>query len=313
MRGKRKLITLTGLILGVWFLLGPYPVSAQRHVDRMVVFNPLEKGVPNKDGAVQWLSGFYGSGNFGKYIGPKDNDHEWHHRVGLGFEILRWHGRNAIALTTHASFIYDPNNSINFNPRAAFWEEGLVYTRQYKDFDLQLTYLHRCKHDIDNLDVGQQRSTIFSSLESRLLFNEWETGFGKLRLTPGLDLYTTPYDDRKPEKWQGTGINWEELACAVNLNYYWEKPISQNFSLFLSGYGKASFFGNGGDLIDRYTNVSRLEWNGAAYGGIAITKDANFRIGLRIERFADSGIPVEPKQANLLSFTIQGMAPEVFY
>lgn len=287
--------------------------NAQRHPERLMLFNPLEGSVEKKDKTVNWLPGFYGTGGFGKYIGPKDGDHEWHHRMGVTFEILRWNDRNSIAGITQAEFIYDRNNSINFNPRATFWEEGLIFTRQFTHFDLQLTYLHRCKHDIDNLDIGVQRSTINSSFDAKFLFREWTTGFGQIRMVPGLDFYTTTYDNRQPDKWDDKALNWEKMATAMNLNVVWRKNLSSAINLFVSGYGKLAAFSDQSNLPDRYFKINKGRVNGAAFGGIEIDRQAGIRIGLRFERLADTGIPVSPKSANLLSIAVQGMSMDVFY
>ncbi len=300
-------------ILLVLAFLGCQISHAQRHPERMMLFNPLEKSLEKNDRSVQWLPGFYGTGSFGKYIGPKDADHEWHHKMGLAFEILRWNNKHSLAGITQAEFIYDRNNSINFNPRATFWEEGLIYTRAFKNFDLQLTYLHRCKHDIDNLDVGTQRSTINSSLGGKLLFREWSTGFSQLRIAPGIDFYTTTYDNRKPDKWDNERLNWEKMAGALNLNFVMRKNLGGAFNFFLSGYSKLALFSNKTDLTQRYAQINDARFSGAAFSGIEVNGQYGIRIGLHYERLADTGIPVSPKSASLLSIAVQAMNRNVFY
>ena len=300
-------------ILSLILLSSCLQAFAQRHVDRFNVFNPLEKELAGKK-QMQWLPGFYGTGGFGKYTGLKDTDHEWHHRMGVAFEILRWQERNSIAGITQASFIYDPNNSINFNPRAIFWEEGLLYTREYDRFNLQLTYFHRCKHDIDNLKTRKQRATINASFETRVLFNEWQTFIGQWRIAPGIDFYTTTYDNREPDQWQDKPLNWEQMIGAVNLHYLWRKSLNDDFNLFLSGYGKMTAFSKNEESFPaRYSDLEQVRLNGAAFGGIEIQRNANLRIGVRIEHLADTGVPVKPRASTLLSLAVQGMSLGVFY
>ena len=293
-------------------LIGTEQSHAQRHPERMQLFNPLERSLAEQE-AVQWLPGFYGTGAFGKFTGLKDNDHEWHHRLGFAFEVLRWHQRNSLSGITQVSFIYDPNNSINFNPRSAFWEEGLVFTRGYEGFDLQVTLLYRCKHDIDNLNYGTERTTINASLDGRLLFDPWQVGYGRVRLSPGVDLYTITYDDREPEQNPKSGTDWAEMAGVLNLNFTWQRSLNATFNLFLSGYGKMTVYGQDAPLAERYTQPAYVNWNGAVYGGIGISREAHIRVGLKAEHLADSGIPRQPRPADLLSITVKGMAEDVFY
>ena len=55
-----------------------------------------------------------------------------------------------------------------FNPRAIFWEEGvLAGFRLDEGIALQAGYIHRCKHDIDNLEITargreEQRTLIYN-------------------------------------------------------------------------------------------------------------------------------------------------------
>lgn len=74
-----KSIGFTVILIGV---MSAKPINAQRHPERMTVFNPLNKSLQADGKAVKWFPGFYGTGGFGKYTAIKDPDAPSH---GSGF------------------------------------------------------------------------------------------------------------------------------------------------------------------------------------------------------------------------------------
>lgn len=286
-------------------------INGQRHVERHWNYQPFQNSIDSSIRGVEWMPKFSGWTEFGKFVSIKDTNHEYHHQLGAIMEIARW-GRNSIAIGTQAEFLHNRNNSINFNPRAVFWEEGLIYTRHYKDHSWQLTYFHRCKHDLDNLEIGVERATINASLGTRWIIPKHDWLGGHITFIPMAEAFTVTYDRRLREQYQQKGLSWYQLLGAVSGRFHWEKAINSDLWYFVKGHGKLAFFGNGaedGADLDTYTRFNGYEderFSGNLFTGVQVNgKAGKFRIGVRYEYLDDPGISPIPRNSSLLSLTAQ--------
>lgn len=307
------------LILGGLIFILPAEIFGQRHVERHWNYDPMRKVEDDYDRELKWFPDFSGWAEFGKFAFEKDTSHEYHHQLGAVMEMARW-GNNSIGFSTQVEFIYDPNNEIDFNPRSIFWEEGIVYTRDQGDHRLQLQYMHRCKHDIDNLELGHERVTINASLGSRWIMPNLEAFGGDLGFSPGLEVYTITYDRRLPSDYQHEGLSWYQLLGAFDVRFQWQESLTDDINYFAQGYGKALLYGEGadeGEELDAFTRFDGYEetrFSGSLSTGLEIDgKAGNFRVGMRYEYLDDAAINPDPEEGSLFSFYVQAFSPDALF
>ena len=303
----------SGIILLLIALFNVQYADAQRHVERHWTYDPFSSSEQQEE-EVQWITDFSGWAEFGKFVAEKDTSHEYHHQLGAVMELVRW-GDNSIAFGTQAEFIYDPNNNINFNPRSIFWEEGLFYTRKMDNHSWQLTYFHRCKHDLDNLELGLERVTINSSLGSRWIISDRDFLDGQLSVVPGAEIFVVTYDRRLPAHYQKEGLSWYQLLGAASGKFHWKREISGSLNYFVKGYGKSIFYGEGApegerlDVYSRFEGYEETRFSGSLHTGIEIAgKTGDFRLGMRYEYLDDAAINPVPESGSLLSITVQAFS-----
>ncbi len=282
------------LLLAAMTLSHPTEADAQRQATRSLIINPLlDERNDLPDGEVRGFNSFGGWAGFGHFAYSSDDHHLWYQDLGGYVELWRNGRSQSLLLTGQIQFIADPHNDINFNPRAIFWEEGLLYTVRVDPGYLQLGFLHRCKHDIDNMDRGEERSLIFSSFTLRYqqplsLFRD-----NDLILMGAYDNYLITYDRRDPRALEEHPPDWNDLQNEFTLQAHWlENPLGS------------------GPFVDSRINIISLDsglhinrgisagWNLHRGGG-------EFRVSVNYEYLHDSGIPAVPEGVHLLGFGIR--------
>jgi len=269
--------------------------NAQRLIERNQILNPLENPSLNvKQGKTMWFSQVGGWGSFGNYAFSRDANHFWYQELGAYFELYRSGNSTSVAITTQIEFIADDDNDINFSPRAIFWEEGILFTSRRDGFFLQAGYYHRCKHDIDNLNLGEERATVFGSAMGRVIIPVSLSRPGDALFSLRLDYYTITWERRIPRDNFEFEPNIEDLSASLMTNIDWRIRLSdQNFVSF-GGYAMTSLYD--ADL----RSSGKISVNIGTDRGIG---DVQF--GFHLEHLADSGIPVRPKAATLAGFGIR--------
>lgn len=260
-------------------------------------------------------------GEFGRYSNGSGDDHRWNAKTGGYLEFARWDSSWSIGLVGTMEVVMDPLNDISFNPRAIFWEEGLLASaRLTSGSALQFGYVHRCKHDIDNLEIYtargelEQRTLIYSGLTTRYLARPRRLAdvWGSWGLYGGFalrnDLFLHLFDGS-----QDTGVpTLEHLLDAVTITGRLDlRSADGPVGFHLMGNGMVSFFGEepglsgrtkgitllgsmpylelGLDLFNTkgmlFTIFARGEWQ--RDGGIrdAVTSEHLFLLGLRSQTF----------------------------
>lgn len=149
-----------------------------------------------------------GWGEISRYIpGLTDDEHNYDVRSGLYVELLRWADSYDLAFQTDVELVANPDSIIGFNPRAFFWDESLSAGASLGGFVLDGGYTHRCKHDIENLDIlyseGEERSRvmIYDSVFLRgttVPFRPFECfRTSSVVIACKVDYFTVIMDDRK--------------------------------------------------------------------------------------------------------------------
>ncbi len=282
------------LPIAAFLLLNPGTAEAQRQATRSLLINPLlDERHHMPEGEVNSFNMFGGWAGFGHFVYSSDDHHLWHQDLGGYVELWRQGSSQSLLLTGHIQFIADPHNDINFNPRAIFWEEGLVYTARMDPGYLQLGFLHRCKHDIDNLDRGKERSLIFSSVTVRYqqplsLFRE-----NDLLLMGAYDNYLITWDRRIPRELEERGPDWNDLDNEFTLQAHWQGDPTGS-----------------GPFVDSRIHLLSLDRNlyinrGLSAGWQVHRSGGAFRVALGYEYLHDSGVPAIPEGVHLVSVGIR--------
>lgn len=244
----------------------------------------------------KWFSQVGGWGSFGSYALSGDRDHHWYQQLAAFAEIYRHGNEWSVAVTSQIEFIANDDNDVNFSPRAIFWEEGLLITRRQNRFFLQLGYYHRCKHDIDNLRIGEERTSVFGSAMAAIIF-PFRTGNSRATLAFRYDHYTITWEKRTPHEYWNAGPNWEDLISSATMNADWLVPAG-SLNLHLNGYAMGTLLRN----ESLFNGMVRAEIGRKTAAG-------DLRFGVHLEYLGDSGIPVRPRAVTLIGAGVRIMAP----
>ncbi len=291
---------IAGLVIAMLVGVGSAtPCEGQRLVDRGFVTNPMwDTEAAVDEGETRLINSYGGWAAFGPYV-PSNDTHAWHHEIGGFIELRRSH-RSSLLVTTQIEFVADPNNEISFNPRAVFWEEGIVYTRRTNaGFDWQLGYYHRCKHDVDNLERGTQRALIFGSVRSRAIIPLGEANTSDY-VSIDADLYTIRQDARLPRVLEAEGRNWNQWLGSVGVQGFTQHSVGEQTGLYASAFGRMVLISENEGFTNRFSAIEGVEGSMGASAGLALEGRATLRLGVEYEYQSDTGIPVEPQSAHLL-------------
>jgi len=266
-----------------------------------MTLNPLADLSDRAEGT-SWMHSSSGWAEFGAYRLARDGEHAWVQRLGAYLEMFRINDDASLAVIGNIEFIANPHNNIRFNPRAIFWEEGFLFTgRSGKNF-WQIGYFHRCKHDVDNLLLGSERSLIFGSLQGKYLIPfHMEEGRTEGLFTVRTDILTIRQDDRTPQTTARLDLNRAigSLAGLIHLRRQFENSV---LGMYMTAWSGVSLYSPKDGIFNRLTSVGSATLNGGLAGGIAVHGNAHFRIGLTYEYLSDTGINPIPEHTHLLAF-----------
>lgn len=288
-------------------------LHGQRFPDRWVALNPLlDSSRRIEPGTLGWMHSLVGWGEFGGYLSG-DREHAWIQRLGALIELVRIGERSSLAFASEIEFIANPENDIRFNPRAVFWQEGFLFTHRVGTSYWQLGYYHRCKHDVDNLDIGRQRSLIYGSIVGKYLFPIALAGFNGGVVARG-DLYTIRLDDRTPPSDEQHIPNVERLLSTLGGSIHLRRRLADPLlDLYVNTWIGTNFYGSRPNSYLFADAVYMTRFQGGIAAGIAITGAAHFRIGISYEYLADTGINPLPEASPLLALTISVINPAAMW
>lgn len=286
----------------LFFLISVQFSYAQRAVERSFILNPLENSqVELQEGEKKWFTQMGGWGSFGNYLFSGDEDHAWQQQLGVYAEIYRWGNRSSLALTGHVEIIADKRNDIYFSPRAVIWEEGFLYTHRVGSSFLQAGYYHRCKHDVDNWLLFEERITVFGSAFARLIVPVQLFSEGESLLSIQYDHYTITGEKRTPDPSFGKIKNWGDLINSLQVSTHTMMPLGSSSNFYMDGYLMGVY------LKDefRMNGMIRMEIGRETPAG-------QIRFGIHTEYLADNGISVSAKSVTLAGIGIRLMPAGVF-
>lgn len=284
-------------------------VYSQRQVERNLIFHPLNDTTKTFNGKkISLAHNFSAFAAFGKYVGVKDKDHEWYQQIGSMMELARFRNNSTIVVVSHMQLFADPNNDINLNPRAIFWEEGLLYAWKSKSRFYKAGYYHRCKHDVDNLSIGEERGLIFGSFLFEAIFPV-EINSGDLLFALRNDLYTIRQDYRFPRFSDDNIPHLEKILTTFRGNFHYQSLFSSQLGIYINGYSMANIYSRNVGVFDRFQNLQKVNMNFGLSSGLVIKGNAQIRLGFNYEYLTDANVGLPVKPTHLLSFGIMGISP----
>ncbi len=286
-------------------------LSAQPLIERYLVVNPLWDEGQAESGETSYVHTFGGWASFGPYLRFQDDDHQWNHQIGGFLEVVRWGQSTSLHVTTQIEFIADPFNNINFNPRAIFWEEGVVLTRRTGGPYWQFGYYHRCKHDIDNLNRGEERTLIYGSFMNRMIWPVDLESSERSYIAWKTDVFTVRQDTREPEDALALQPNVDQKLASTGVQAHTRFDGSGQAGWFATLYGDATLYSATDGFFDRFGSVNDVRFNGGVAAGLSILGRGELRIKAAYEYLSDTGIPVEPRGSHLFRVSLMALSPNV--
>src|SRR5204863_1934099 len=127
----------------------------------------------------------------------------WSITTGGIIQFVEW-PNSSIFMQGDFEVLADTHNDIAFNPRSIFWTEGFVFQYRLPDIELQGGYIHRCRHNIDNLDndeIGahERRTLIYGSAMLRGIMRDISLIGMQGTFWAQLDQYLIKQDTRLPD------------------------------------------------------------------------------------------------------------------
>jgi hypothetical protein len=294
---------------------------AQRFSERFFILNPLQQYVSNPAGELLWMPTFQGWGGFNGYAFIKDDEHAWRNELGGLAEILRIGNTASLAIVSVFEHVANDKNDISFNPRAIWWEEGLVWTQRADSMPLspfwQLGYYHRCKHEIDNLlDSQTERVLIYGSLTGKYIVHV-PIGLHYALLALRGDVFTIYRDYRTPRQFEAVPPSYNHLLASVGANFHYHAalPVKQ-LGWYAKSYARLTAFGATEGFLERFRRVERIV---AAFGlavGLAVESagagGSRLEFGVNYEYLPDPEIKIFPSPQHLLFFGFTLTSPQIW-
>ena len=176
---------------------------------------------------------FLGSTQFGgeaARVFGKNEDHRWIVMIGGAVELVR-QDNVRLLFESAIALVADPGNNIGFNPRALFWEEGILIGLRGGNTDWQFGLQHRCKHDIDNIELlrvtgrEEERALIYSSLMLRWQHDGITLGGITIQPLAEAHAYVFVQDQRFPVSARTAAPNVEDHRAASRVRLDISAPI----------------------------------------------------------------------------------------
>ena len=285
-------------------------LQAQRFVDRGFITNPLFNIAADTEmDGPQFLPG----GNaFGELFYTLDDTVQaWSQRLLYTAELVRFSADQTLSFNTNLEFVADPNNSINFNPRAIWFEENFLYTQRQAGWLWQLGYNHRCKHDLDNLTQNEQRGLIYGSVSGRIIATLGDEVRPDLAAALRADVYTLLADDRLPGIAEESGLDYENLAAGLSFSAHWHGGAG-SVGFYARTQSSLNFFGTETGFSGRLGSIAHARWSGDIEAGLEIRGASLMHIGARLEHFHDAEINPVPGKQTAFSIGVRIFAPGGF-
>ncbi len=245
-------------------------------IDRNYIFHPLKSSLEiDEFGFLTFTSS---SAEFGKYFPEPytDFNHFWIAKAGVFGEFFRYKNSFSICLFSDIELIASSNSVIFFDPRAFYWQEGILFSYKYENLNFQFSFTHRCKHDIDNADFV----SLYKEVRARVII--WDSLWVRFFTDPLIlidyskitlkfipfvrnDFYVLGVDEMVWYKVITNGIlvfhndskyRVNKIVDSFSLGSIFDLEISKDFGFYLKGYWMFDFMGD--DVIWKWSKIDEV-------------------------------------------------------
>ncbi|MFN4984624.1 MAG: hypothetical protein ACK5BQ_10915 [Ignavibacteria bacterium] len=256
-----------------------------------------------------------GGGEIQRSAGSLGGEQAWQFRTHVQVEPYRFtDSTRAIQLTTsieaHQELTANPLNDISFNPRAMRWEEFFWFHVGLPDVSLRAGFVHRCKHDIDNLGgadegnptsplLAEQRTIILTGPTAAATLAPVVSAAGTTSVAAGVEFYLNASDSRTP---RSTSASWSEMQGTSWMRMRHAYPVSRILDLSATAYVALPWFSSRTGSDGTLPYEARAELAVAARG----TK-ACMELALVAERQFDEIAFTTPQQTSFVGLCVRFM------
>lgn len=221
------------ILINVSLLVAWHEAYAQVRPSRTWESAPSQRNVAQGVMPTLW-----GGGEFQRSWGSEFGEQAWQFRTHVQVEPYRFtDSSEATQWTTtieaHQELTANPLNDISFNPRTMRWEEFFWLHMITKSYAARIGFVHRCKHDIDNLAgpdefnpisplQAEQRTIILTGPAAAISLPSVESAAGRISVSAGAEWFLNASDNRRPasitESWSGMqGAAWMRVQDVLQL------------------------------------------------------------------------------------------------
>jgi hypothetical protein len=263
-RGIKPIPTLLFLLL---FLFPPaHRSTAAVFPDRGIL--PARFSGPPRNDTV-FLDSVSGWAEISRYPDLiSDDEHRYNVRTGLYFELLNRRNRIIFDFMTDVELAANRHSDIGFNPRSFFWDESLAASLNAGNVFPSAGYTHRCKHDIDNLDIYEEKNrkvsrvlvydSVFVRISSTPLHPFGEARNGAAVISLRYDQFTLVDDYRRLAEGTTEIPTGRErrLISSLSAGLFLSMPTSGKFSINSRLALIPSLYSGGVVRCDEYAELS---------------------------------------------------------
>ena len=256
-----------------------------------------------------------GGGEIQRSSGSLGGEQAWQFRTHVQVEPYRFtDSTSTIQLTTsieaHQELTANPLNDISFNPRAMRWEEFFWFHVGLPDVSMRAGFVHRCKHDIDNLGgadednptsplLAEQRTVILTGPTLAATMAPVVSAVGTTTIAAGAEFYLNASDNRTP---RSSAASWNAMQGTSWMRMRHAYAVSRTLDLSATAYVALPWFSSrtGSDGIVPYE--ARAELAISARG-----QSARMELALVAERQFDEIAFTMPQQTSYVGLCVRFM------
>ncbi|MBU3679994.1 MAG: hypothetical protein FGM32_10380 [Candidatus Kapabacteria bacterium] len=196
-----------------------------------------------------------GGGEFQRSWGSAFGEQAWQFRTHVQVEPYRFtDSAEATQWTTtieaHQELTANPLNDISFNPRTMRWEEFFWLHMITKSYAARIGFVHRCKHDIDNLAgpdeynpisplQAEQRTIILTGPAAAVSLPSVESVVGSVSVSAGAEWFLNASDNRRPSSSMGS---WSGMQGAAWMRVQNILELAPTVGVLISGIASAPWY-----------------------------------------------------------------------
>lgn len=207
-------------------------------------------------------------GNIAHGFGSTGDRYGWSVATGAVIQFVEWE-HSSIFMQGDFEVLADTHNNISFNPRGIFWTEGFVFADKIGQTELQGGYIHRCRHEIDNLDnnvIGahEERTLIYGSAMLRGIWRDLGLLGFQGSFWAQADEYLIKEDTRTPDTIQPRSTDIAKLNTSLSIGA----------KLDLLSLGDIKFYARISETIAAYDSYKTFTHDDRSEIGIELSGEA---------------------------------------